>query len=129
MTMILNLTQHSATPDQKKAGVIDLSKENRDVLLPLLNFPSVEATCAIEARAEKLANLVDGASFNTPKPAVMIGGAPYLMGPLEVALARRRYKVVYAFSVRSSVEVEQSDGTVVKRTVFEHAGFVNGALG
>jgi hypothetical protein len=34
----------------------------------------------------------------------MIGGAPFLMGPLEAALLKDNRVPVYAFSVRESVE-------------------------
>ena len=37
--IIVNLTQHESTPDQKLAGVIDLSPEDRARLQTLLTVP------------------------------------------------------------------------------------------
>ena len=55
----------------------------------------------------------------------MIGGAPYLMAPLENVLMKNNRVPVYAFSVRESVEQIQSDGSVVKNNIFRHKGFVS----
>ena len=55
----------------------------------------------------------------------MIGGAPFLMGPLEAALLKDNRVPVYAFSVRESVEAPQADGSVRKANVFRHGGFVS----
>ena len=69
--MIINLTQHVATPEQISAGVTDLPEHIRSELIALLTFeelPTIEQICA---RAETIASLVDepiGAS-------TMIGGA------------------------------------------------------
>jgi hypothetical protein len=57
----------------------------------------------------------------------MIGGAPYLMAPLERSLRSVGVYPVYAFSVRESVEQTAPDGTVRKTNVFRHAGFVPAA--
>jgi hypothetical protein len=54
----------------------------------------------------------------------MIGGAPYLMAPLERALRRKRITPLYAFSERRSTEEKGNDGEIIKRTVFKHIGFV-----
>jgi hypothetical protein len=54
----------------------------------------------------------------------MIGGAPFLMGPLETALRARGFSPVYAFSVRESVERTTATGAVEKTATFRHAGFV-----
>ncbi len=54
----------------------------------------------------------------------MIGGAPYLMAPLERHLARAGVRPMYAFSTRESVEQTGADGSVKKVSVFRHAGFV-----
>ena len=51
----------------------------------------------------------------------MIGGAPYLMAELEMALGWVGIIPLYAFSVRVSSE---KDG--VKTSVFRHLGFVGG---
>lgn len=56
--------------------------------------------------------------------AAMIGGAPYLMGPLEAALKDRGIAPLYAFSERRSIEVKNEAGEVTKTAVFVHLGFV-----
>lgn len=54
----------------------------------------------------------------------MIGGAPFLMPVLDKALRNYGHRPIYAFSKRESVEKTNPDGTVVKTSVFKHAGFV-----
>ena len=54
----------------------------------------------------------------------MIGGAPFLMAPLESKLIEFGLDPVYAFSRRESVETVQDDGSVRKTTVFNHIDFV-----
>lgn len=118
--LIINLTQHVATPEQISAGVTDLPEHIRSELVQLLTFedlPTLEQICA---RAEVIASLVHepiGASM-------MIGGAPYLMAPLIESLQKRGYHAVFAFSKRESIDQPQPDGSVKKISVFKHAGFV-----
>ncbi len=128
--MIINLTQHTATPEQVAAGVQDLPPTERAALVALLTFDVLPTRAEIEARAHDLAELaclngLAGDEGDDPHPAqAMIGGAPYLMGALEVELRARRIAPVYAFSTRESVEQAQPDGSVRKINVFRHAGFV-----
>jgi hypothetical protein len=56
--------------------------------------------------------------------AVMIGGAPYLMGPLTDALKDLGIEVCFSYSERVSVESSLPDGSVTKTSVFKHVGFV-----
>ena len=58
----------------------------------------------------------------------MIGGAPFLMGPLERALISRGIFPAYAFSRREVVEKATADGEVTKTAVFRHEGFVAGGI-
>ena len=53
----------------------------------------------------------------------MIGGAPYLMGPLESALKAEGIIPMYAYSERVGEEFSKPDGSVEKRFVFKHLGF------
>jgi len=46
------------------------------------------------------------------------------MAPLERALRSSDLIPLYAFSRRESVEEVADDGTVTKRSVFRHSGFV-----
>ena len=132
--MILNLTQHPATPEQVAAGVVDLEGKNLERLKELLTFDSIEVAVKQRFdRAKQIADLVsriklgDEDSLHEDGTAihVMIGGAPYLMAPLENVLMKDNRVPVYAFSVRESVEQIQSDGSVVKNNIFRHKGFVS----
>lgn len=85
--------------------------------------------CLMAEEAGDPADLfLEGAATGTIDHGItaMIGGAPYLMAPLERALARYGVAAMYALSVRRSVEVLGPDGTVTKTQQFHHAGFVAG---
>lgn len=121
--MIVNLTQHKATQDQKDAGVVDLPEKLRDQLVELLTFDDMPDSYEVINRAHKIARMLD--DFVKSKPtAAMIGGAPFLMPVLDKELRVFGHKPLYAFSKRESVEKTNPDGTVVKTSVFKHAGFV-----
>jgi len=122
--MIINLTQHAATPEQIAAGVIDLDEPARKTLSAMLTFNSIPTAAEIAAIAEGIAFLADCNVEEAQGQKAMIGGAPWLMGALEKALLEQRIQPVYAFSVRESVEQQQPDGSVRKVNVFRHAGFV-----
>jgi len=122
--MILNLTQHQATVEQLAAGVVDLPTEQRAALCGLLTFDTLPAGEEISEAAEAIALLADDYLPEVGNHHAMIGGAPYLMAPLEIALRQHRISPVYAFSRRESVEQQQADGSVRKVNVFRHAGFV-----
>ena len=129
--MILNLTQHVATPEQVAAGVVDLPPAERQWLAQALTFECVPSQEALHTRAEAIASfageqgILSGAfDEELGFGQVMVGGAPFFMAPLERALAARRLQPLYAFSKRVSVEVTQPDGTVVKTNEFRHEGFV-----
>jgi len=123
---IINLTQHQATPEQVAAGVVEPS--NKRSIKDLLTFPASDAddpqgvpsAADIESAAEVLAMRAadEGATH------AMIGGAPFLMAPLERALRAEGITPLYAFSRRESVEEVQEDGSVTKTQVFRHLGFV-----
>lgn len=119
---ILNLTQHSPTPEQIEAGVVDVNPEHRVKLQSLLNFDKIPKRDDIVQRANAIAEIA--MSYNCPK--AMIGGALWLMSELEQALVLcpSNIQPVYAFSVRESVEHHNEDGTVTKKMVFKHIGFV-----
>ena len=120
--MIINLTQHEATPEQVREGVVET--RNKEEVRKLLTFEELPTTEEIFRRARRLAEiaLYEGAE------AAMIGGAPYLMGPLEQELRGVGVIPVYSFTERRVVEESQPDGTVRKVAVFRHQGFVEGAL-
>lgn len=135
--MILNLTQHMATNDQRAAGVVDLPDTLRAHVTDWLTFLTLPTAAEIHERATALADLASrlqdpedraGEGVNLGSSAfalhALIGGAPWFMAPLEAALRDRGVIPVYAFSVRESVEETAPDGTVRKSAVFRHKGFV-----
>ena len=129
--MILNLTQHNATPEQKAQLVVE-PRMTKEKIRELLTFEEIPSKEEIEARAEKLAEIAASEANHYAGETdnkiwitrVMIGGAPYLMGALEKALREMGFQPVYAFSKRESVEQPQPDGSVKKTAVFRHIGFV-----
>jgi hypothetical protein len=115
---IVNLTQHITTPEQLVAGVFE--PDNKAEIQGLLTFHAVPVGNDIKRKASLLADIAE--SNGTTH--AMIGGAPFFMSALENALLEREIQPVYAFSVRDSIEETMPDGSVVKRNVFRHAGFV-----
>lgn len=119
---IVNLTQHNFTQDQLK----DIESRGLEIaevdpsFKSLLNFETLPETHIVRGRAADLSIIAKeaGASF------AMIGGAPYLMAPLEEFLFNEGIKPLYAFSVRSSEDRPKDDGTVEKISIFKHLGFI-----
>lgn len=123
--MIINLTQHVSTPEQKMAGVVDLDGSALEELHRLLTFNSIPAQTEIWGRAHKIAALAAAAlSGSIGKSFAMVGGAPFLMSALEQELSIIRIEPLYAFSRRESEETLAADGSVKKTAVFRHVGFV-----
>ena len=120
--MILNLTQHQATPEQIAQGVVEPHK--KVLIKDLLTFTSAPSTEEVWVKARTLAALAEEAGADS----AMIGGAPYLMGKLEFSLKQRGIKPLYSFTERVSEEVHQPDGTVTKTNVFKHVGWVEGGV-
>ena len=110
---ILNLTQHLASQEQIEEGVVE--PKNKDFVKELLTFDELPTKEEIQKRATELTKI----AMNEGYKKVMIGGAPYLMGMLELTLKSQGIQSVYAFSKRVSIE---KDG--VKTSVFKHIGFV-----
>lgn len=121
MKTILNLTQHTATPEQIEAGVTDLPPELQSTLKGLLTFDTLPTAAVVATTAEEIAALAVKQGYSK----VMIGGAPFLMAPLHQALCARGIEPLYAFSARVSSEVVNPDGSVTKTQVFKHLGFVS----
>jgi hypothetical protein len=127
--VILNFTQHKATPEQVEAGVVDLNEGLRERLCDLLTFEDIPSSEELESRVDSLVQLALDVIESKAREgitclSVMLGGAPFLMPPLQKALAWKSVGVVYAFSKRESVETVMDDGSVRKTNVFRHAGFV-----
>ena len=124
--MILNLTQHQASTEQVEAGVVDLTGADLDELKRLLTFVDLPREGEPEERARAIADIARRASVAVAEGEEvfgMIGGAMWLMAPLEKALANAGIAPVYAFSVRESVEETLPDGSIKKTAVFRHKGF------
>ena len=112
------MTQHAASNDQIAAGVIEPS--DKAAVQALLTFDDLPSKAEVQERAEKLAQIAKDSGATT----AMIGGAPFLMAPLEAALKGRGIQPLYAFSRRESVEKTLPDGSTQKVAVFRHLGFV-----
>ena len=122
--MIINLTQHNASPEQLTAGVVDVPAELKDYLSALLTFNNLPTKEEIDEAAMKVAAMAVYCTQGFDAPAAMIGGAPFFMAPLEAALRHLGIKPLYAFSERVSEEQKQADGSVRKVNIFKHKGFV-----
>ncbi len=117
---ILNLTQHDATPDQLAAGVVEPAEGDKVRIRQLLTFEQLPEGDELKTRAYALGII----AACTGADAVLIGGAPYFMVPLEAAMKYRGLKAFYAFSLRESAEAPDGEGGVRKTQVFKHAGFI-----
>ncbi|MEG2267990.1 MAG: hypothetical protein RSC68_27155 [Acinetobacter sp.] len=122
--MIINLTQHNASPEQTTAGVVDVPAELKSDLSALLTFNNLPTKEEIDEAAMKVAAMAVICCQGFEAPAAMIGGAPYLMAALEAALRHYNIKPLYSFSERVSEEKIEADGTVRKVNYFKHKGFV-----
>ena len=131
----LNLTQHVATLEQVSDGVIDLPDGEgsyREALIKSLTFENLpKYQSEVTRKAQEIAGLVIQYLYDQKidpkkeKVFAMIGGAPYLMAPLEKALIQMNIMPVYSFSVRKSTE-KVVNGVVEKSSVFSHAGWIYG---
>ena len=119
---ILNLTQHVATPEQVAAGVIE--PQDKEAVRKLLTFTELPSGSVIGERAVKLADIAEADTAAVAVAAAMIGGAGYLMSPLEVELRERGIKPLHSFTKRVVEEKTLPDGSVKKEAVFVHEGFV-----
>lgn len=133
MTVIFNATQHTATSDQREAGVVDVYHTKKNQLSGLLTFNDIPDKAEMQDRAHRIATLLLGemsgwtqqyGDLDDDIRNVMIGGAPFFMSTLETVLKEHGFAVFYAFSKRESVETVMEDGTVQKKNVFKHVGFV-----
>jgi len=119
--MIINLTQHTSSPEQTAAGVVE--PNDKELVSAILTFDEVPTHANMLGRAWALASLarIQGAEK------AMIGGAPFFMAVLETALREDGIEPVYAFSKRESVDIpipESEGGGMRKVAVFRHVGFV-----
>jgi hypothetical protein len=123
----LNLTQHAATADQLEAGVVDVPAERITELKKLLDVPELPTQADLQSRVTAIVAMADAVA-NDEIPAVMIGGAPFLMALLDRDLSWAGFKVKFAFSKRVSVETTMPDGSVRKTADFKHIGMVDSPI-
>jgi hypothetical protein len=115
---ILNLTQHVASKEQVAAGVIE--PDDKKAVQDLLTFVDLPTVPDIVRRARNLAGIAKSAGVES----AMIGGAGWLLGPLERALQAAGIWPLHSFTRREAVEEQQPDGSVKKIQTFRHVGFV-----
>lgn len=120
MEYIWNLTQHQPTAAQAVEGV----QKPLEGAAKLLTFEKLPSQLEINARVLLLSTLVAENALLGDR--VMVGGAPYLMGPLVAALKAIGLRPVFSFTERKSVEKTLEDGSVSKTAIFEHVGWVEG---
>ena len=121
---ILNLTQHSATPEQVADGVIDLTGESLEELIECLTFDEYPDETEILARVESITTLAACWQDMVDADSAMIGGAPWLTAPLTRGLQRKGIRPLFAYTKRVSSEVATPDGGVRKVSTFKHLGFI-----
>lgn len=140
VSLIINLTQHNMTAAQynhkqehlMEVKYIGYEQQVKNDILYCLNFDTLPTKEEIKRKAEVLATIAKNTfaqakartGMHKAKEYALIGGAPYLMGPLEEALKELDIQPLYAFSQRISVETTQPDGSVIKTNKFEHLGYV-----
>lgn len=96
---ILNMTQHEATRDQIAAGVVQPVRADHERVKEIITFEELPELSQLKWRARRFAELAR-------------------------ALWESGIRFCCAFSQRDSIDETQPDGSVVKRTVFKHAGFI-----
>ena len=117
-----NMTQHVASADQLKAGVVELNEIYKTTLLEALNFEGVPTSSDVGKAVQLMAGLMDEQeAYETEEVQFMVGGAPYLMAALTQWAPI--YRMVFACSDRVSEEQHMPDGSVRKVNVFKHIGF------
>ena len=119
---IINLTKYKATPEQLAMGVEDLPEKLFGRIGYCLTIKAIPDKQELSDRALAIADIATQVSGGKPVTA-MIGGPPYLMVPLQIALERLAISPVYAFTKKENV-TEKVNGVTRTRDVFKHVGFV-----
>jgi len=115
---ILNLTQHPATSDQIEAGVIE--PKDKEKVRELLTFNELPSYEEVMSKAQALADIA--VEHGVTK--AMIGGALFFMTPLAAILRCRGVTPLFSFTKRMVEEKVLEDGTVEKKAVFKHEGWI-----
>ncbi len=114
---IINLTQHVKTPAQKL--VVEPYASEKEAIRKLLTFDTPRDLEFIRDRAQSLADIADAIANRYNAVYVLIGGAPFLMCELEMALESKNLIPCYSFSPR----VVEEDGSGKKVSIFKHCGY------
>lgn len=128
--VIINLTQHLATPDQASAGLIDMPEDGglRAALTEALSFNHQPDQEELLRRARRVVGIMaDYAGGMTALQGhkVMLGGFSALMHPLQAACLKAGMQVGYAYLGPCEwVDQLQPDGSVLKMAIFRHGGFI-----
>jgi hypothetical protein len=115
---IFNLTQHPASEDQKKAGVVELPGWHESAK-SVLNFNMATPRKEKVARAKAITALVKAEGAK----AVMIGGKASLMVALSEELAKAGILPLEAFTKYDVEETEREDGSVKMEVFSRHEGW------
>jgi hypothetical protein len=116
---MLNLTQHDGTVDQIDNGLVEPSPEVKERVRSLLTFEGIPVQSSVDASVLALAQI----ALDSGHEKAMIGGAPWLMAPLEKELVRHGITPWYSFTKRESKDVPDGRGGVRKTQVFRHEAF------
>lgn len=132
--LFINLTQHETSAEQvaeverKGYAPLQFTSIERTAVRSMLTFESLPSKGEVQLAANALANIVkelaNARDASLQETAVMIGGAPYLMGPLTETLKMLGVSVYFSFSQRVSEEHVNEAGETIKTNVFKHVGFV-----
>lgn len=134
--MIINLTEHPTTDDEREDGVVDVAEFlMRGELMRLLDFEGKTPTeDELRKRAASLAKLAEKifiiVKFDAPRRAMIgrVGGLNstssvfWLIEPLAKALRKRGIEPLFANSQREWTELTADGGPVTSG--YRHIGFV-----
>jgi hypothetical protein len=108
---ILNLTSGAMTDELIAAGVVDPDGQAAEEIRALLFFEEIPSPDEIRARAERIAEIAARYRLDS---ALVDGGVPWILAPLEIELLSYGLQPLFAF-------FRCENGTP------RHAGFVESA--
>lgn len=115
--MIINLTNHAATPAQVNQGIIDHPDQER--LKELINIPAGGLTH--EEYYERAHELIESV-LNMNERQVMIGGHFNLTLAIVHVANTLNVDAFFACTERASEDVTQPDGSIIKTSRFVFTG-------
>ena len=117
---ILNITQHTATPEQLSAGVVEPSLQLKQTIKKLLTFQQPPTMDTLTDRAYQLAHIIVDKQFKY----ALVAGAPYFMPILVQILKSFNITPPFSFTKREAEEEHLPDGTVRTTYKFKHICFI-----